>query len=496
MREISLIASLKTRPSATELRSLPQCVDWLEVRSDLLGDLDADWLRNHFKGQLQYSLRSRAEGGDCEDGPPERHQRLAKAALYYDRVELEAERDLSPDLLAKIPVEKRFISWHGPSSSLSDLHSRFAHLSSFPASLYKLVVTAETIEHEFNSLLLLKSLGRTDTIAYSIGPLGFWSRLVALQFGVPAIFGLIQPDPNDAANPTIDKLIRDYGLPAVEPVKELFAIIGDPIFHSLSPRLHNAAYRTINYPALFLPLRVERFAEFWNVVVAGALLNSLNMRLIGLTVASPHKESALLMANIVSPLARAAESANLLVRENGFWRADTTDPDIVFTANREVGIQMKSKRAAVIGCGGAGRAIAAALEKVGAGVTLVNRGPERGEHAAQLLGLPYIPLRTFDAEGYDIVVNATPVGRDDDDVPFALERLDDEVAVIDLVYGSRPTRLVAHRLARQQVAIDGRDVLLTQVRRQFQLMTGREMSVALALKVLGRQAMSNQVSPS
>jgi shikimate dehydrogenase len=84
-------------------------------------------------------------------------------------------------------------------------------------------------------------------------------------------------------------------------------------------------------------------------------------------------------------------------------------------------------------------------------------------------------LRNFDAEGYDIVVNATPVGRDTDETPFRLERLNSDAVVIDLVYGSRPTPLIDSTLARRQVAIDGRHVLMTQVRKQFLLMTGKEM---------------------
>ena len=89
-------------------------------------------------------------------------------------------------------------------------------------------------------------------------------------------------------------------------------------------------------------------------------------------------------------------------------------------------------------------------------------------------------LRDFNAEGYDIVVNATPVGRDTDEAPFELETMNDDAVVIDLVYGARPTPLVGTTRARQQVAIDGRDVLVTQVRHQFRLMTGKEMSISLA----------------
>ena len=115
---------------------------------------------------------------------------------------------------------------------------------------------------------------------------------------------------------------------------------------------------------------------------------------------------------------------------------------------------------------------------------LINRGAERGEHAAALLGLPYIPLREFDAEGFDIVVNATPVGRDTDDAPFEVERLNHDAVVIDLVYGSRPTHIVDTTRARQQFAIDGRDVLVTQVSHQFRLMTGKEMPIPQIMKIL------------
>ena len=137
-------------------------------------------------------------------------------------------------------------------------------------------------------------------------------------------------------------------------------------------------------------------------------------------------------------MSRQAEAANILVRNNGWWNADTTDPDVVYAAKQQRSVSVREKRAAVIGCGGAGRAIAAALVQSGAGVTLINRGAERGEHAAALLGLSYIPLPDFDAQGYDIVVNATPVGRDTDEIPFKIARLNNEAVVIDLVYGSPP----------------------------------------------------------
>jgi 3-dehydroquinate dehydratase/shikimate dehydrogenase len=476
MAHASLIATLLDSPSldGADLVALPATVEWLEVRADRVGDIDPDWLRNHFKGRLLYALRTE----DGRDRHGNRAQRLQAAARFYDRVELEPAID--QELLGLIPPEQRLLSWYGGDNDLSTLTEHFEQLASVPAAVYKLVTNATTIAEEFLPLTLLSFLKRDDTIAFANGPLGFWNRIVALHLGAPAIYGLVGRGSVVDMEPSIGKLIDDYGLPSVTPVKELFAIVGNPIFHSLSPRLHNASYRAMGHQALFVPLRVESFAEFWREFVLSKRLDGFGMPINGMTVASPHKEEAVLTAKTVSGIVRQTEAANILVRNNGWWNADTTDPDVVYTAS----VPVKEKRAAVIGCGGAGRAIAAALVASGAGVTLINRGAERGEHAAALLGLPYIPLREFDAEGYDIVVNATPVGRDTDEVPFELERLSDDAVVIDLVYGSRPTPLVGTTRARHQIAIDGRDVLVTQVCRQFQLMTGKEMSTDLARRIL------------
>ena len=443
MTPASLIATLSKAPApdGKELYGLPKAVDFLQLPGSVAGDLNAEWLRQHFRGELLY--------------------------------ELDAARDLDESLLSRIPVEQRTVSWHGEAADVVQLQRKLEEISAVPARFYKLVNKAKSISEEFLTLSFLKSLDRTNVIAYADGSLGFWNRLVALQLGAPAVCCAVSQGP--PSEPTAARLIDDYGLPEVRPVKEIFAIIGNPVFHSLSPRLHNASYRAMNYPALFVPLLVDSFAAFWREFVQSKQLDALGFPINGMTVASPHKEEAFLTAKNVSSMVQQTQAANILIRNNGWWNADTTDPDVVYAASDRQNVRVRAKRAAVIGCGGAGRAIAAALAESGAGVTLINRGAERGERAASLLGLPYVPLPDFDAEGYDIVVNATPVGRDTDEVPFKLERLNDDAVVIDLVYGSRPTPLVNNTLARRQVAIDGRDVLLTQVRNQFRLMTGKEM---------------------
>ena len=484
MIRINIIATLISPPSEDghEIASLPPEVEWLEVCPDLTGELDPDWLRTRFPGRLLYSLQN-----NSDEPSDHRHDRLRRAARSFDLVGLDAERDFSPELLDQIPAEQRLVSWQGRAASLNDLEDAFGRAASVPARFYKLTTRADSCGDELLPLALMGRLGRTDTTAYACGGLGFWTRLIAPHLGAPLVFGVVQNAAADPAEPSVDKLIEDYGLPFVRPLEAIYGIVGSQVFKSLSPRLHNAAYRALEHPALFVPFLAESFREFWDEVVEAETLKSLKIPVRGLTVTSPHKEAALLTARKVSPTSRRAESVNILVRDNGSWRADTTDPEVVFMASRERGVHMRSKRAAVIGCGGAGRAIATALDQSGAGVTMVNRGFERGHYAATLLDLPYTPLQGFSARGYDIVINATPVGRDDGQSPFRVESLGRDSVVIDLVYGAQPTPLVAGALALDRVAVDGRAVLLTQVLRQFHMMTGLEMSANLARETLGME---------
>ncbi|HKP71880.1 MAG TPA: type I 3-dehydroquinate dehydratase [Pyrinomonadaceae bacterium] len=488
MRKATLVATLAAPPSpeGTELAALSPHAEWLEVRRDLCGDdISPDWLRQHFKGRLIYTLRSRAEGGRASASASEREPLLTYAAKGYDLVSLEGARDLSDKLLAAIPASKRLVSWHGAAAGVAEMRDRFEQLASVPAFLYQLVPTALRSGDECAPLSLLNSLQRADVVMFADGATGFWSRMVAARFGAPFVFGAISNEHRTGCEPTVRQLVEDYGMPELMPLKELYGIVGNPVAHSLSPRLHNAAYRYLQHPALFVPFHVESFADFWREVVTGGALDALGITVRGLTVSSPHKEAALETVEQRSPMVRRAGSTNIFVRHNGHWEADTTDPQSVLQTTLERGIDIRHKRVAVVGCGGAGRAIAAALDGAGANVTIVNRGRERAEHAVELLHLPFVPLSEFSAEGFSMVVNATPVGRDDHNQPFEVEGLNENGVVVDLVYGAEPTPLVSRAQALGHTAIDGRDVLLAQVLRQFHLMTGKELSVTLARAKLG-----------
>src|ERR1044071_7018515 len=126
MAHASLIATLLDSPSVdgADLAALPESVEWLEVRAARVGDIDPEWLRNHFKGRLLYALRT----DDGHDQFGNRAQRLQTAARFYDRIELEIT-----DRSDSIPPEQRLLSWYGAVNDISTLTERFEELASVPA---------------------------------------------------------------------------------------------------------------------------------------------------------------------------------------------------------------------------------------------------------------------------------------------------------------------------------------------------------------------------
>ncbi len=475
MKSATVIATIDRPISAAALAGPPPGVTWLEVRADLAGDIDPFWLRQHFAGRLLYSTRNSTRNAEG------REERLLQAARDYDFVELEAG-DLTPRILDVIPPARRVIAWYGPAATAAELASRLEALSATEARLYRIVIRAERPGEELAPLALLHSVRRRDVIAYAEGPAAMWTRVAALQLGAPAVFASVADDIEQDGVPSVAQLVADYGLPSVHDAGELFAIAGNPVYRSLSPRLHNAAFRALRRPSLYVPFHVAAFDDFWQATAGGTAFDALGLPLRGICVVSPHKESALGAASSETYFVKLAASTNFMSRDahSRAWTAHTTDPEGVLLPLRERGIEPANRRAAIVGCGGSGRAIASALAKAGASVTLVNRGLDRGGLAARLLKLPFIPLARFSTAGYSIVINATPLGRDGESLPFVVDPSRNDVVVVDLVYGSKPTPLVAAARMAGQTTVDGVDVLMAQVRSQFQLMTGLEMPEGIA----------------
>lgn len=480
----NLVATLaiSSRSGRRDIPLLPREVHWLEVRGDRSAPPVAEWLRRRFNGRLILS----ASAVECDAmSDEERRRMLVDGGDGYDMIDLDADRDLHTDYLTAIPPERRMITWRGAASDLDELRSLFLRISSVPAALYRIIPHAKSFADVVAPLLLLKSLRRVDLTAYAAGADGSWSRVLAPHFGAPIFFGGADEASCDDGAFTVRTLIDDYDAPWLHPVEELLGIVGSAVHRSLSPRLHNGGYRRLGRRALFLPLPVTCFESFMREASEGGSFDRLGLPFHGGTISAPHKESALAIAAGGSFLARRCSSANNLALRHGLWWADSSDAAGALVPLMKRGIAVESQRMLVVGCGGAGRAIAAGLKEAGAEVTLMNRGAERGAYASRLLGLPLLPLDDAAIVDYSVVVNATPVGRDRDEAPFSIESLSPDATVIDLVYGSSPTRLMRRTRERGLTAIDGCEVLRAQVYEQFRLLTGTCMPSEAMDAVLG-----------
>jgi shikimate dehydrogenase len=254
----------------------------------------------------------------------------------------------------------------------------------------------------------------------------------------------------------------------------LCGVLGHPVGHSRSPAIHNAAYAELglDWHYVRLPVPPELFEE----TVRGLPASGYR----GANVTIPHKLAALALADSAGPAAQAVGAANTLTFAEGRIEAENTDAGGLLDA---IGRPVEGMRALVLGAGGAGRAAAWALREAGAAeVSVWNRTPARASALAEDLGVAHVerPGAT------DLLVNATSVGLDPATAEAdALDQLglagrDPAALVVDLVYrDGGPTPLQAWAERGGAEVVDGREVLVRQGARSFELWTGRPAPLAV-----------------
>jgi len=465
-------------PDGAELRALATRVDSLEVRADLVGDLDARWLRQQFSGTLVYTLRSVGEGGQFRDGLAERHVRIRAAAQDYDLVDLEWATDLTAELLAAVPASRRRLFRHvgrlGAVAGVAELAAVVDRMTATPAALYVLSIDADTAEDAAVVVSLLAAARRPDLTAYATGLVGLFTRILAPRLGAPVAFAEFGTGTQTGFS-TLAELETDYGFPELAPVRCLYGIVSPSLRPAAWTRLHNRAYRMLGLRAIFLPFATQDLGRFWRALIPA--LDAAKLSLHGMTVTTPFKECVLDLVERTTDAARQCGAGNIVVREGHEWTADATDICVV-SALAAMGVELDGRRAAVVGCGAAGRNLAAALTQLGAEVVLVNRGEDRGRFAAQLLGLPFVPLAEFSPVGFALLVHATPVT---DRVVVSLAGMSSDAAVLEMVPANTTTPLIAEARARGLVTVDGWQVLAVEGALHFRLMTGLAMPPSAAL---------------
>lgn len=264
---------------------------------------------------------------------------------------------------------------------------------------------------------------------------------------------------------------------------ETFGIVGNPVRHSLSPAMHNAAFAALGMNCVYVPLPVTDLRKG----LEG--LKALGFR--GVSVTIPHKKDIVRYVDVLDPVAARIGAVNTLVIGS---REEVADR-LVYGYNTDwVGAnrallekrELKGARVLVLGAGGSARAIGYGLLEAGAEIVLSNRTVARGQDLANQLGCKFCSSDQLGKVEADVLINTTSVGMApaDDKSPVDQKLLDKFSVVMDIVYAPLATRLLREAAASGCEVIDGLAMLLYQGVAQFELWTGRSAPVEVMQNVL------------
>jgi shikimate dehydrogenase len=246
---------------------------------------------------------------------------------------------------------------------------------------------------------------------------------------------------------------------------ELYGVMGNPIGHSLSPIMHNAAFRVCDLNAVYL--------GFESSDVAGCLNGMRALGIRGMSVTIPHKSNVIPLLDELDPLAKRIGAVNTIVNDNGRLIGHNTDA-IGALRPMEEKVTLSGMRCLLIGAGGAARAIGFVLKDKGVALSVVNRSRGRGEALAGTLHCPYIPLDEVEKYGADMIIQTTSIGMYPhvNQCPVPEQILNKDMLVMDIIYNPLDTQLLKEAKDRGCTVIDGLSMFIYQGAGQFELWTG------------------------
>jgi 3-dehydroquinate dehydratase/shikimate dehydrogenase len=286
-----------------------------------------------------------------------------------------------------IPWKKVICSYHNFETTPADLTDIADRIALTPAAVVKVATMARTIDDSLRLMELLdRKPGGKPTIALGMGIPGIMTRVLALSRGALLTFGSLRPGAGSASGqPTVRELLESYRVKSISRQTEVLAVIGNPIGHSRSPAIHNAALAATGRDAVFLPLEVSNRSSFVRDFVDAAT-NRIGWRMRGFSVTIPLKVAIIDQLDVIDPLATRVGAVNTVVVEDGRLHGYNTDVAGAMRPLREL-VELKDARVAVIGNGGSARAVCAGLTEAGAVVTVYGRDPRKSEMLASQFGI-------------------------------------------------------------------------------------------------------------
>ncbi len=351
------------------------------------------------------------------------------------------------------------------------------------AAVYKVVSTAGGLADNLAILRFMEAASQeVPLVAMCMGKAGLPSRVLGLRAGAAWTFASASVGEATAAGQVSARVLREqYGIPRIGPGTRVYGVAGNPVAHSLSPAMHNAAFRAKDVDAVYLPLHTTSLDDLLKLV--------RELPVAGLSVTMPWKVGLLPKLDVVDPLTTAIGAVNTVVRrEDGtLWGANTDAAAIAEPLAKR--IALAGARVLLLGAGGAARAAAFALLAAGAEVAILNRTRATAEQLARESGARVAERSRV--RGFDVILNATPSGMAGgalaDALPVDEDALEGAQVVVETVYRPRETPLVRAARARGIEVIDGLEMFLHQGARQWSLWTGQAAPLAAMRAALGEQ---------
>jgi shikimate dehydrogenase len=283
----------------------------------------------------------------------------------------------------------------------------------------------------------------------------------------------------------------EHGLtPGIDSATQLCAVIGNPVLHSLSPAMHNAAFAETRLNYVYLAFRVED---------AGACLAGMRAMsgFRGLSVTIPHKMAVIEHLDELDPMAKKVGSVNTVTHEHGRLIGSSTDGPGTLRAFADAGVSLDDRRVLFVGSGGAVRAVAFAVAELTQceEITILGRTPARvamlvndlRAKTPATINSGRLPEHLAEAmTAHDVVINGTPVGMHphEDETPIPRETLRAGQIILDMVYRPYKTRLVREAEDAGCTTILGLEMLVNQAALQFEAWTGRPAPYAVMRNAL------------
>ena len=261
------------------------------------------------------------------------------------------------------------------------------------------------------------------------------------------------------------------------------ALFGDPVEHTMSPVMHNAAFHKLQLDYVYVPFRVSK--EELGKAVAG--VRAMNLR--GFNVTIPHKIAVIPFLDKLDVMSQKLGAVNTVVNDRGIMTGYNTDSTGFLQSLLEKEIEPKEKRITILGAGGSARAIAIILADRGAQLTILNRHLERARELAKDISQNVKALTLNDENlsavmaNTEILINCTSVGmQKENETPAPARLLRRNLVVVDIVYNPIETRLLREAKSVGAITVNGVDMLAWQGAQGFEKWTGLKPPVELMRK--------------